>query len=71
MEYALLTHDFSVGYVADVGSRETPGVGDDRLAMVAARGIDPPLGIHPRAVRAAFAWRLGDRFKETRRGRSR
>src|SRR5439155_15355791 len=24
MEYALLTHDFSVGYVAHVGSREVP-----------------------------------------------
>src|SRR5687768_6391941 len=24
MEYALLTHDFSVKYVAQVGSRETP-----------------------------------------------
>ena len=24
MEYALLTHDFSVGYVAHVGSRSTP-----------------------------------------------
>ena len=24
MEYALLTHDFSVGYVAQVGSREVP-----------------------------------------------
>jgi cytochrome c-type biogenesis protein CcmF len=45
MEYALLRHDFSVSYVAHVGSPQRAAVGDDRQPLVVAGRLDPLLGL--------------------------
>ena len=65
MEYALLTHDFSVSYVADVGSRETPTWVTIVSLWSRLEGSILLWGFILGLYAAAFAWRLGDRFKET------
>ena len=44
MVYALLTHDFSVSYVAQVGSRSVPDLGFGGEPLVVPGGVDPLLG---------------------------
>ena len=44
-------HDFSVSYVAQVGSAPTPDWVHHRVAVVVARGLDPLLGRDPGRVR--------------------
>ena len=70
MEYALLTHDFSVSYVAQVGSRQVPvwagfQLGESALGIVALGddGSDPAPrppndGEHRSSLRAALAHAL-------------
>jgi cytochrome c-type biogenesis protein CcmF len=65
MEYALLTHDFSVGYVADVGSRATPVWVTIVSLWSRLEGSILLWGLILGLYTAVFAWRLGDRFKET------
>ena len=65
MVYALVTHDFTVSYVAQVGSRSRSHLGRGGEPLVVARGLDPVLG--PRARRlhgAAATWAIGDRHPE-------
>ena len=64
MEYALLTHDFSVSYVAQVGSRSTPTV----IAIVSLwsslEGSILFWGFVLGGFTAAFAWLTKDRSPE-------
>ena len=53
MVYALVTHDFSVKYVAQVGSRATPLIFTIVVPVERARGLHPLLGPHPRHLPAA------------------
>jgi cytochrome c-type biogenesis protein CcmF len=65
MEWALLTHDFSVGYVADVGSRATPVWVTIVSLWSRLEGSILLWGLILGIYTAVFAWRLGDRFRET------
>ncbi len=47
MERALITRDFSLAYVAEVGSRATPAAVQLRRAVERARGVDPAVGAGP------------------------
>ncbi len=64
METALLRHDFSVGYVADVGSRETPTWVTIVSLWSRLEGSILLWGFILGLYGAVFAWRLGDRFKD-------
>ena len=51
MERALLTHDFSLEYVADNHCRADPAALHDRLVVGPPRGLHPPVGAGPRRLR--------------------
>ena len=57
MIYALVTHDFSVSYVAQVGQPRDAALLHGHLAVGRARGLDPLLGLGAgRCTRAAVVW---------------
>ena len=64
MERALITHDFSVPYVADNGSPGHAGPLQRRHAVGRARGLDPALDADPRRLPhgrpCAFRGRVAD-----------
>ena len=44
MQRALITRDFSLAYVQQVGSRQHAGAVQRRRDVVGARGLDPAVG---------------------------
>ena len=50
MEWALISHDFSIRYVADNNARATPLALHDHRALGRARGLDPAVGAPARGV---------------------
>ena len=48
MQRALITRDFSMAYIQQVGSADTPRALQHRRDVVGARGVDPALGADPR-----------------------
>ncbi len=64
MEYALITHDFSVGYVAQVGSTTTPLLITIVSLWSSLEGSILLWAFILSAFTAVFAWKMGDEHPE-------